>query len=176
MCPKAQKTYARSIHRPWRKRGVFCYVFHTRRLLDGTRCLPFNTSGHEGEFLRGQVPIAQHHLVRLPSAQFHQLQQRSAALHVPRGPGVPQVVEAEVLDAGTLLRLVPRGGALLDALTCKGQAPARVANFAAISARATTAIPIQRAQVSRRLFLVRSAVSLSLAAVASWPPGGPAIR
>jgi hypothetical protein len=65
------------------------------------------------------VRIAQHHLVRLPSSQFHQLRQRSAALHVPRGPGVPQVVEAEVLDAGALLRLVPRGGALLDAFTGK---------------------------------------------------------
>ena len=39
---------------------------------------------------------------------------------------MPQVVEAEVLDAGTLLRLVPRGGALLDSLTSEGEAPARV--------------------------------------------------
>jgi hypothetical protein len=36
------------------------------------------------------VRIALHHLVRLPSAQFHQLRQRSVALHVPRGPGVPR--------------------------------------------------------------------------------------
>jgi hypothetical protein len=97
-----------------------------RRLLDGPRCLPLNESGHEGEFFRGQVRITQHHFVRLPSAQFHQLGQRSAALHVPRGPGVPHVVEAEVLDAGALLRQAPGSGALMDALTCEGEAPARV--------------------------------------------------
>jgi hypothetical protein len=39
---------------------------------------------------------------------------------------VPQVVEAEVLDAGALLRLVPRSGALLDAFTSEGEAPARM--------------------------------------------------
>jgi hypothetical protein len=35
-------------------------------------------------------------------------------------------VEAEVLDAGALLRLVPRRGALLDAFTGEGEAPARM--------------------------------------------------
>jgi len=39
---------------------------------------------------------------------------------------VPQVVQAEVLDAGTLLRQAPGGGALLDALACESEAPARV--------------------------------------------------
>jgi hypothetical protein len=39
---------------------------------------------------------------------------------------VPQVVEAEVLDAGALLRQAPGGGALMDAFTCEGEAPARV--------------------------------------------------
>jgi hypothetical protein len=39
---------------------------------------------------------------------------------------VPQVVEAEVLDAGALLRQAPGGGALLDAFTSEGEAPARV--------------------------------------------------
>ncbi len=44
-------------------------------------------------------------------------------MHVPRGPGVPQVVEAEVLDAGAPFRLVPGGRTLLNALTGKGEAP-----------------------------------------------------
>jgi hypothetical protein len=39
---------------------------------------------------------------------------------------MPQVVEAEVIDAGALLRLVPRSGALLDALTAESEALARV--------------------------------------------------
>jgi hypothetical protein len=34
-----------------------------------------------------------------------------------QSPGVPQVMEAEVLDAGPFLRLVPCGGALLDAFS-----------------------------------------------------------
>jgi hypothetical protein len=37
---------------------------------------------------------------------------------------VPQVVETEVLDAGTLLRLVPRRRALVNALTDEGETPA----------------------------------------------------
>ena len=39
---------------------------------------------------------------------------------------MPQVLDAEVLDAGALLRLGPRGRALLDAFTREGEAPARV--------------------------------------------------
>lgn len=39
---------------------------------------------------------------------------------------VPQIVEAEVIDPGALLRLVPGGRALLDAFACEGKAPARM--------------------------------------------------
>ena len=39
---------------------------------------------------------------------------------------MPQVVEAEVLDAGALLRQAPGGGALMDAFSGQGEAPARV--------------------------------------------------
>jgi hypothetical protein len=39
---------------------------------------------------------------------------------------VPQVVEAEVLDAGTLLRLIPRRRVLMDTLTGEGETPAPV--------------------------------------------------
>jgi hypothetical protein len=39
---------------------------------------------------------------------------------------VPQVVETEVLDPGTLFRLVPRRRALVDALTGEGETPAPV--------------------------------------------------
>jgi hypothetical protein len=39
---------------------------------------------------------------------------------------VPQIVEAEVLDAGALLRQSPGGGALMNAFSGEGEAPARV--------------------------------------------------
>src|ERR1700735_3974700 len=49
-----------------------------RRLLDGPRCLPLNASSHEGEFLRGQVRIAQHHLY-----DFHPPSSISSGNEVP---------------------------------------------------------------------------------------------
>jgi hypothetical protein len=39
---------------------------------------------------------------------------------------VPQVVEAEVLDAGALFCQGPGGGALVDAFSCEGEVPTRV--------------------------------------------------
>ena len=39
---------------------------------------------------------------------------------------MPQVVEAKVFDAGALLCQAPGGGALLDAFSGEGEAPARV--------------------------------------------------
>src|ERR1700687_2945930 len=50
----------------------------------------------------------------------------AATRHSPPLGIVPQVVETELLDAGTLLRLVPRRRALMAALAGEGEAPAPV--------------------------------------------------
>ena len=63
--------------------------------------------GVGGQMVSGQVRVAPHHRGRLPSAQFLQCEQRRAALHMPRGPGVPQVVSAEIRDPGAFQRNRP---------------------------------------------------------------------
>jgi len=50
---------------------------------------------------RRQVCVPEHHLVRLPTAQLHELLQPGAGHHVPAGPSVPKLVEAKLLDPGT---------------------------------------------------------------------------
>ena len=57
--------------------------------------------------IRREVRVAPHHRRRLPAPKLLQDMQRGPVLHVPRGPGVPQIVPAEVLDSGALQRLVP---------------------------------------------------------------------
>ena len=49
-----------------------------------------------------------------------------ATRHSQGGQIVPQIVEAEVFDPGTLFCLAPCGRALLDALAAEGETPARV--------------------------------------------------
>jgi hypothetical protein len=61
-------------------------------------------SGHLG---RCQVRIAPHHLCRLPAAHFLQVVQRRAMLNQPAGPGVAQVVPAEVGDPGAYQGAAP---------------------------------------------------------------------
>ena len=41
--------------------------------------------------LRRQVCIAEHHLVRLPNSQLHELLQTGAGHDVPAGQGVPKI-------------------------------------------------------------------------------------
>ena len=52
--------------------------------------------------IRGEMRVAPHHLRTLPAAQLLQREQRRAALHVPVAQVVPQIVPAEILDAGPL--------------------------------------------------------------------------
>ncbi len=48
--------------------------------------------------VRRQMGVPHHHLKRRPAPQFHQLLKAGTALHVPRRPGVPQIVPAEFLN------------------------------------------------------------------------------
>jgi hypothetical protein len=52
--------------------------------------------------------IAAHHRRRLPAPKLLKNMQRCPVLHVPRGPGMAQIVKAKRLDTGALERLVPR--------------------------------------------------------------------
>ena len=52
------------------------------------------------QLLRREVRVAPHHLARLPRTELLQFRHRGAGHHVPCGPDVPQVVPAEILDAG----------------------------------------------------------------------------
>src|SRR5207302_4274845 len=60
------------------------------------------------QLLGCEVRVALHHQLRLPRAELLQLRNRGAGYDVPRGPDVPQVVPAEVLDASALQRVAPR--------------------------------------------------------------------
>src|ERR1700737_734079 len=76
---------------------------------------------------------------------------------------VPQVVEAEVLDAGALLRQTPGGGALLDAFSGEGEAPAGVLSprhferrhGVRIQGNAASVARLRRAVIEPRLFPVK---------------------
>src|SRR5213078_3005599 len=52
--------------------------------------------------------LTPHHLCGFPRTQFLQLRHRRTRHHVPRGPNVPQIVPAKVLDAGALQGVAPR--------------------------------------------------------------------
>jgi hypothetical protein len=58
----------------------------------------FDATRRSLQMLATQVGIAQHHLVTGPATQLLQLGQTGAALNVLRGPGMPQVVPAKILD------------------------------------------------------------------------------
>ena len=47
------------------------------------------------------MSISAHHFRTLPTAQFLERVQRGSVLHVPAGPGVPQIVPAKIADVGT---------------------------------------------------------------------------
>ena len=51
---------------------------------------------------RRQVCIALHHLDGFPASEFFQDKERSTALDVPTGPGMPEIVPMEVLDSSDL--------------------------------------------------------------------------
>jgi hypothetical protein len=59
------------------------------------------------QVLRRKLGIAVHHLPRLPAAQVLELVAGRSRLPMPRRPGMPQVVEAEIVDAGLPYRGVP---------------------------------------------------------------------
>lgn len=50
--------------------------------------------------LRRQVGIFLHHFQRLPASQLLQYEQGRAGSDMPARPGVPQVMDAEILDTG----------------------------------------------------------------------------
>ena len=54
-----------------------------------------------------EVRIASHHRRRLPAPELLKNVQRCPVLHVPRRPGVAQIVPTEALDTGALERIVP---------------------------------------------------------------------
>ena len=54
-----------------------------------------------------EMCIPPHHLRAFPPAQLLQGIRRRAVLHTPAGPGVPQVMPAEVLDTRAVQRLIP---------------------------------------------------------------------
>jgi hypothetical protein len=59
------------------------------------------------EVIRGEVRIAPRYLLSLPTGQFLKRKEWCSGLHVPTGPGVPQVVRAKISDASSSERLVP---------------------------------------------------------------------
>lgn len=63
-----------------------------------------------GEVFWRQMRVAADHGRGLPTAQFLQGMQRSPGLDVPTGPGMPQVVPPEIVDAGAHQCLSPRLG------------------------------------------------------------------
>lgn len=69
--------------------------------------MTFQVVGIQREVTRSKVRIAPHHLLGLPAREFLQSKERRSVLHVPRGPGMPQIVPPEALDAGAGERLVP---------------------------------------------------------------------
>jgi len=50
---------------------------------------------------RRKMRVPQHHLVAGPAAELLLHRQGRACLHVPARPCVPQVVEAQIIEAGT---------------------------------------------------------------------------
>ncbi len=67
----------------------------------------FQGIGVDREMPRGQMRITPHHFLRLPARHLLQREQGRSLLHMPRGPGVPQIVPTEVFDPRPLERLVP---------------------------------------------------------------------
>lgn len=55
----------------------------------------------------GEVRIAPHHRRSLPATKLLKDVQRRPVMHVPRRPGVAQILPAEALDTGALERVVP---------------------------------------------------------------------
>ncbi len=49
----------------------------------------FQGIGVDREMSHGQMRIAAHHFLRLPTRHFLQGEERRSLLHMPRGPGVP---------------------------------------------------------------------------------------
>jgi hypothetical protein len=87
----------------------------------------FRVHGIGRDVLGVQVRVAADHLRGLPAAELLQREERRAVLHVPTRPGMPEIVPAEVLDAGALHRQIPRAGThLMDALSFVGEHPSRV--------------------------------------------------
>jgi hypothetical protein len=64
-------------------------------------------AGIGGQVIGRQMRVTPHHLLGHPPAELLQREDRRPVLHVPRGPRVAQIVEAEVLDTGALERVVP---------------------------------------------------------------------
>jgi hypothetical protein len=71
-----------------------------------------------------ELRIAIHHLTRLPAAQVFQLVAGRSRLPMPRSPGVPQVMKAQVREARFLDRPPPNLVADLppDRLVLEGKA------------------------------------------------------
>src|SRR5580704_13740454 len=88
--------------------------------------MPLDAACYGTQLIRRQVRIAQDHFVGFPAPEFHQLRHRSATLHVPARPSMPEVVEAKVLDPGPTPRSWPRRAAFLNTLSGKGKTPARM--------------------------------------------------
>ena len=59
----------------------------------------------------GKMRVTPHHVRTLPATHLLQCEQRSARLHVPARPGMPQVMPAKILDPGGLKSGIPGLGA-----------------------------------------------------------------
>ena len=82
----------------------------------------FRVRGVLRQMVRSQVCITANHLLRLPTTELLQGEERRAALHVPACPRVAQIVPAKVFDTGAFEREVPSPRAdLLDRLTFVGE-------------------------------------------------------